>query len=130
MSSDEGLTDEVFKGLGFDTSSEPFTKHNIKVYKNYLRDGSGCYDGYLVERPITALCNTKEDFILHIISATQAGLMAKRPPSGYEIIRELRERGTVLEAEARREYREAQFKAISDWVESETKRLKGINERK
>lgn len=61
------LTDDFFKKIGFNTNSEPFTKDSIdgliKVYKNYIRDGSGRYDGYIVIKPMAMVCKTLDDFI-------------------------------------------------------------------
>lgn len=61
------LDDSLFKELGFDVSKEPFVKiidnGLIVVHKNYIRDGSGNYDGYLVERPETRLMRTVGDFM-------------------------------------------------------------------
>ena len=67
----EKLTDELFKKIGYDISKEPFTipdSGRTKIYKNYVRDGSGNYDGYLVEHPKMKRVDTKEeliDFLMH-----------------------------------------------------------------
>jgi hypothetical protein len=59
------LTDDFFKDAGFDTSGEPFRKETgrgvIAVYKNYCRDGSGDYDGYIYIRPQASVIKTEEE---------------------------------------------------------------------
>lgn len=46
------LTDDFFWRAGFDTTEEPFVSISDPVrvvYKNYIRDWSGRYDGYIIE---------------------------------------------------------------------------------
>ena len=64
----ENITDDLLKELGFDISKEPFTKGRTKVYKNYVRDGSGDYNGYIVEHPKMKRVDIKEELIDFIIS--------------------------------------------------------------
>lgn len=61
----ENITDDLLKELGFDISKEPFTKNGgrTKIYKNYVRDGSGDYDGYIVEHPKLKMVGSKETLI-------------------------------------------------------------------
>lgn len=51
------LNKEFFEKQGFDVSKEPYTKSCylgvIYVYKNYIRDGSGKYEGYSITKPKT-----------------------------------------------------------------------------
>ena len=63
------LSDKDFKELEFDTSKEPFVSKNGRtiVYKNYVRDGSGDYEGYLVEHPIIKEVHTKEELLDFLI---------------------------------------------------------------
>lgn len=59
------LTDEWFKRNGFDTSKEPFVNlsGSKTVYKNYIRDGSGRYDGYIIQHVCTTITKTEDDFL-------------------------------------------------------------------
>ena len=63
------LSDRFFEESGFDVSNEcgPFTKDcvdgTIVVYKNYVRDGSGRHDGYIVIRPQARVVKTFDEFM-------------------------------------------------------------------
>jgi len=65
------LTDYEFEVMGFDISKEPFTKEyydsNFIVHKNYKRNGSGEYDGYLITVPRYYQVKTMND-LLEVIS--------------------------------------------------------------
>ena len=65
----ENLTDDLLKEIGFDTSKEPFTMHEgrTKIYKNYVRDGSGDYNGYIVEHPKLKMVASKGALIDFLI---------------------------------------------------------------
>jgi len=62
------ITDEDFKKFGFDIYQEPFRKKGVDgeivVYKNYIRDGSDRYDGYIVIEPRVRMVRTIGDFVL------------------------------------------------------------------
>lgn len=67
MSDSDRLTDEFFKGLGFDTSKEPFvygkgTNFEMIAYKEYIRDGSGRFNGYTIRRPVHITVHTEMDY--------------------------------------------------------------------
>lgn len=59
------LTDKWFNKHGFDTTKEPFISPSgaKKIYKNYIRDASGRYDGYLVEHVVVTRIDNVEDLI-------------------------------------------------------------------
>lgn len=63
------LTDELLAELGYDTSKEPFVNKSGRttIYKNYIRDGSGNYDGYIVEHPKLKGVKTKKELINFIM---------------------------------------------------------------
>lgn len=67
MSDSEQLTDEFFQRVGFDTSKEPFsygkgTSLEMLAYKEYIRDGSGRFNGYTIVRPIHVTVHTEDDY--------------------------------------------------------------------
>ena len=57
------LNDQWFKDKGFNVDSEPYKLGRVTVYKNYIRDGSGRYEGYLAEKPVTARVDTVDDLM-------------------------------------------------------------------
>lgn len=62
---DEVFTDDLWKHLGYDTSVQPFRRPGTEtncVYKNYIRDGSGNYRGYIIEKPMHFPVNAVGDF--------------------------------------------------------------------
>ena len=46
----ENIDDTWFSRMSFDVYSEPFTHDGLGLtaYKNYIRNGSGDYDGYII----------------------------------------------------------------------------------
>lgn len=63
------LNERELKKLGFDYDREGImVGGSMKVYENRVRDGSGRYDGYLVQYYVTKKVHTVEelkDVILH-----------------------------------------------------------------
>jgi hypothetical protein len=57
------LTKEFFERIGFNISELPYTYKEIKVWENRIMDGSGRFDGYIVERPVIFGCKTEDDFL-------------------------------------------------------------------
>lgn len=59
------LTDEIFKKAGFNIDKEPFFNEQTgsRVYKNYVRDGSGEFDGYIIEKKVFVTVHTVEDLL-------------------------------------------------------------------
>jgi len=82
------LTDDFFEKAGFDVSKEPFTKSVMDgvttVYKNYIRDGSGNYDGYIVRKPCNSVARDLDEFI-GIHDGSMPAFMQK-PKEGLSII--------------------------------------------
>lgn len=57
------LNDKFFEDLKIDTDQEPFVIGSVKIYKNYIRDGSGRHEGYTIEAPISKTIGTTEDLV-------------------------------------------------------------------
>ena len=56
---------KILQDMGFDTSEEPYVNmYGVKIHKNHIRDGSGRFDGYIIERPKRfKVVHTKQDVI-------------------------------------------------------------------
>lgn len=58
---------EFFTRMGYDTSKEPYCKNlgdgDSVVYKNYFRDGSGRYEGFVVTHPKNKTVRTEQEFL-------------------------------------------------------------------
>lgn len=55
------LTTQYFTEIGFDTSVEPYKHPNgDAVYKNYVRDRSGNFDGYILQTKAIFVIDTVE----------------------------------------------------------------------
>ncbi len=82
------LTDDFFEKAGFDTDKKPFTKNVVDgvttVYKNYIRDGSGNYEGYIVTKPCTFVARDLDQF-LGIHDGSMPAFMEK-PKENIQII--------------------------------------------
>lgn len=57
------MNDEDFEAMGFERSSWCYMKKgSLKVYKNYTRDGSGSFNGYILENTVMLGAESVNEF--------------------------------------------------------------------